>query len=86
LAQISACFRSASILNYLSVGGLNVMHVLSVKCWFTGHEDFVRAREQRVFLSCIHCGRETHGWDIAGQAERESTPIAELSREARVVA
>lgn len=34
-------------------------------CLFMGHEDTVRAREQRVFLCCSQCGRESHGWDVA---------------------
>ena len=44
--------------------------LVSVKCLFMGHEDIIRAKEQRVFLSCAHCGRETHGWDLAEQDQR----------------
>ena len=60
------------------------MQVLSgVKCMFTGHEDFIRSREQRVFLTCVNCGRETHGWELGAHDDERNTTQPDLSREAR---
>ena len=35
---------------------------LSVKCWFMGHEDWIRRTPERLYLECVECGRETEGW------------------------
>ena len=35
---------------------------LSLKCWFIGHEDWIRRTPDRLYLKCFECGRETQGW------------------------
>jgi len=35
---------------------------LSLKCWFMGHDDWIRRTPDRLYLECFECGRETHGW------------------------
>jgi len=45
---------------------------LSVKCWFLGHDDWIRRGPDRLYLECFECGRETHGWttDRTHRADR----------------
>ena len=38
---------------------------LSVKCWFMGHDDWIRRTPDRLYLECFECGRETQGWATA---------------------
>ena len=33
---------------------------LSLKCWFMGHDDWIRRTPDRLYLECLECGRETH--------------------------
>jgi len=35
---------------------------LSLKCWFMGHDDWIRRAPDRLYLECFECGRETQGW------------------------
>jgi len=35
---------------------------LSLKCWFMGHDDWIRRTPDRLYLECVECGRETQGW------------------------
>lgn len=35
---------------------------LSLKCWFMGHDDWIRRTPDRLYLECLECGRETQGW------------------------
>ena len=35
---------------------------LSLRCWVSGHEDFVRTAAGRLYLECMECGRQTTGW------------------------
>ena len=71
----------ASLLKYLFAEVLNVMH-LSVKCLFMGHEDYIRGKEHRMFLTCAHCGRETHGWEITAHDERKPSTMHEAPQNA----
>ena len=41
---------------------LNIGRRLSLKCFFLGHEDWIRRTSDRVYLECFECGRETRGW------------------------
>jgi hypothetical protein len=41
---------------------VNVKRVLSFRCWFFGHDDWVRRASGRLYLECFECGRETSGW------------------------
>ena len=33
-------------------------------CGLGGHEYYVRSADNRMFLECVRCGRETRGWRI----------------------
>jgi hypothetical protein len=45
---------------------------LSLKCWFIGHEDWIRRTPDRLYLKCFECGRETQGWATGkSQAQRD---------------
>ena len=35
---------------------------LSLKCWFMGHDDWIRRTPDRLYLECLECARETQGW------------------------
>ena len=35
---------------------------LSLKCWFMGHDDWIRRTPDRLYLEGFECGRETQGW------------------------
>jgi hypothetical protein len=35
---------------------------LSLKCWFMGHDDWIRRTPDRLYLEYFECGRETQGW------------------------
>jgi hypothetical protein len=41
---------------------LNIGRRLSLKCFFLGHEDWIRRTSDRLYLECFECGRETRGW------------------------
>jgi hypothetical protein len=32
---------------------------LSLKCWFMGHDDWMRRTPDRLYLECLECGRNT---------------------------
>ena len=42
---------------------------LSLKCWFMGHDDWIRRTPDRLYLECFECGRETQGW-ATGKSHR----------------
>jgi hypothetical protein len=42
---------------------------LSLKCWFMGHDDWIRRTPDRLYLECFECGRETQGW-TTGKSHR----------------
>jgi len=35
---------------------------LSLKCWFMGHDDWIRRTPDRLYVECFECGRTTQGW------------------------
>ena len=41
---------------------LNRRRRVSLKCWFMGHEDWIRRTPDCLYLECFECGRETPGW------------------------
>jgi hypothetical protein len=41
---------------------LDIGRRLSLKCFFLGHEDWIRRTSDRLYLECFECGRETRGW------------------------
>jgi hypothetical protein len=49
---------------------------LSLRCWLSGHEDFVRTAAGRLYLECMECGRQTTGWRTGkGREPREAGRI-----------
>lgn len=64
---------------------------LSLKCWFMGHDDWIRRTPDRVYLECFECGRETRGWPInnhpVDQRGRDfaSAPVLKHKRDAALV-
>jgi len=42
---------------------------LSLKCWFMGHDDWIRRTPDRLYLECVECGRETQGWATGKRQE-----------------
>ena len=42
---------------------------LSLKCWFMGHDDWIRRTPDRLYLECFECARETQGW-ATGKSHR----------------
>ena len=65
---------------------------LSLKCWFIGHDDWIRRTPDRLYLECFECGRETQGWvtgkrqppDRAGGAFDAAPVIKETTFGARI--
>ena len=50
---------------------------LSLKCWFMGHDDWIRRTPDRLYLECLECGRETQGWLTKNQpVDRAGGPFA----------
>ena len=47
---------------------LKIKRSLSMKCWFLGHEDWIRRTPGRLYLVCFECGRETQGW-VTGNSD-----------------
>jgi hypothetical protein len=45
---------------------------LSLKCWFIGHDDWIRHTPDRLYLECFECGRETQGWATGKRHSTES--------------
>ena len=40
------------------------LRVLEAVCAMRGHDYLQHAEAGRLFLRCVDCGHETHGWDI----------------------
>jgi hypothetical protein len=38
--------------------------ILETTCAIRGHDYFLKAAGQRLFLRCADCGHETDGWDV----------------------
>ena len=45
---------------------------LSLKCWFMGHDDWIRRTPDRLYLECFECGRETPGWSTRNHPVHQS--------------
>ena len=35
-------------------------------CGLHGHDSLVQFEHDRMFLRCVSCGHETHGWELDG--------------------
>lgn len=47
---------------------LKIKRSLSMRCWFLGHEDWIRRSPGRLYVECFVCGRETQGW-VTGRSD-----------------
>ena len=51
-------------------------------CGLHGHDSLVQFEQDRMFLRCVSCGHETHGWELnetrprATAREAHRTPLA----------
>ena len=54
-----------------------VIGVRRTLCTITGHDDYVRAGNNRIFQQCLSCGRETPGWQIDAKFRRVSREPAQ---------
>jgi len=60
---------------------LNIGRRLSLKCFFLGHEDWVRRTSDRLYLECFECGRETRGWTIGRSHQSDRAGDGRVQRE-----
>ena len=52
-------------------------------CGLHGHDRLVQFEQDRMFLRCVSCGHETHGWDLnepRPQVTVREAPRAALAR------
>ena len=47
--------------------GTPLLWVRHVLCGLSGHEYMLQTARQRLFLRCLHCGRESIGWTLDDQ-------------------
>jgi hypothetical protein len=52
---------AAAVWTHMAQAALRLRR-LSLKCWFMGHDDWIRRTPDRLYLECFECGRETQGW------------------------
>jgi hypothetical protein len=41
-----------------------------VMCGLHGHDSLVQFEHDRMFLRCVTCGHETHGWELNDRPAR----------------
>jgi hypothetical protein len=54
-----------------------------VMCGLHGHDALVQFEQDRMFLRCVSCGHETHGWeldDLRPKVRVREVPRAALAR------
>jgi hypothetical protein len=54
-----------------------------VMCGLHGHDALVQFEQDRMFLRCVSCGHETHGWELdepRPQVTVREAPRAALAR------
>jgi hypothetical protein len=54
---------------------------LSLKCFFLGHEDWIRRTSDRLYLECFECGRETRGWTTGRSHQSNHAADGRVQRE-----
>jgi hypothetical protein len=47
-------------------------------CGLHGHDTLVHFEKERMFLRCVSCGHETHGWEL--NETRPQVTVCEASR------
>jgi hypothetical protein len=62
-------------------------------CGLHGHDTLVQFEQDRMFLRCVSCGHETHGWELDGvrptvtlrvEAPRKAIAPPQLIRERKI--
>ena len=62
-------------------------------CGLHGHDSYLQFEHDRMFLKCVSCGHETHGWELndprpavrlRGDARRQLVPTHQLVGARRV--
>jgi hypothetical protein len=43
-----------------------MIRLRSIECLLTGHDDIIKGRGGRMFVSCIKCGRDSNGIPTGG--------------------
>ena len=59
---------------------LNAARRVSFRCWFLGHEDWVRRAPGRLYLECFECGRKTPGWTTESQIQKHLEIMGRIRR------
>ena len=52
-------------------------------CGLHGHDTLMQFEQDRIFLRCVSCGHETHGWELTEprpQVTVREAPRAPLAR------
>jgi hypothetical protein len=60
---------------------LDIGRRLSLKCFFLGHEDWIRRTSDRLYLECFECGRETRGWTTGRSHQSNRAADGRVQRE-----
>jgi len=50
-----------------------------VMCGLHGHDALVQFEQDRMFLRCVSCGHETHGWEL-NDLRRPQVSVREVPR------
>lgn len=54
-----------------------------VFCCLRGHDQLLEFEAGRMFLRCVSCGRETHGWEIGRSVTQPWKQTPEPARRPR---
>ena len=75
-ATVIAIAQALLDVRSLRKGLVKMRFQLSLRCWLSRHEDFVRSAAGRLYLECMECGRQTKGWRTGKSREaREGRSI-----------
>jgi hypothetical protein len=59
------------------VGVMAVLWMRQVFCGLNGHDHLMQFGRDRLFLKCVTCGHESHGWELT-----ETPPTHRISGDA----
>jgi hypothetical protein len=54
-------------------------------CGLHGHDSLLQFEQDRMFLKCVSCGHESHGWEIADTAPPTVASVREEVRRPALV-
>jgi hypothetical protein len=54
-------------------------------CGLHGHDSLLQFEQDRMFLKCVSCGHQSHGWAIADTAPPTLTSVREEVRRPALV-